>query len=140
MSCKRSLLYFALCISMADLAATALAQTDHTQTWAQDVAFMEQMTPSEAATQQATLLQIRAEVALWLSAHPSTGIHLSALPTLPLGADQAAAQLQELRKVIAVIAQQDPSHPFHLGLTEVEVSATLSPLSPTAESITQEEM
>ena len=140
MSCKRSLLYFALCASMAGLAATTLAQTNHPQTWAQDIAIMEKMTPSEAATQQATLLQIRAEVALWLSAHPSTSIHLSALPTLPLGADQAAAQLQELRKVIAVIAQQDPSHPFHLGLTEVEVSATLSPLSPTAESITQEEM
>lgn len=140
MSCKRSLLYFALCASMAGLTATAFAQTSHTQTWAQDIAFMEKMAPSEAAAQQSTILQIRSEVSLWLSVHPSSDIHLSAQPKLPLDAGQAAAQLQELRKVVAVIAQQDSSHPFHLGVTEVEVSTTLSPLSPTAESITQAEM
>lgn len=140
MSFKRHLLYFCLCAWMAVCTLTAFSQTEHPQTWAQDIAFMEKLTPSEAAAQQGSILQIRAEVESWLEAHPNSGIQLSPPSSLPMGGDQAGAQLQELRKVVTEIIQQDPSHPFHLGVTEVEVSAALSPLSPTTESITQEEI
>jgi iron complex outermembrane receptor protein len=140
MSFKRHLLYFGLCTWMVVFTFTAFSQTEHPQTWAQDIAFMEKLTPSEAAAQQGSILQIRAEVKSWLESHPNCGIQLSPQPSLPMEGDQATTQLQELHKVIAAIIQLDPSHPFHLGVTEVEVSAELSPLSPTTESITQEEI
>jgi len=140
MSCKRYLPHFAMCAWAAVWAVTASAQANHPQTWAQDIALMETMTPSEAAAQQSTILQVRAEIELWIQANPNTGIHLSPLPPLPLGSAQAAAQLEELHKVVGAIIQHDPDHPFHLGVTEVEVSAALSAISPTAVSITQEEI
>jgi iron complex outermembrane receptor protein len=140
MSCIKHLLYFGLCAAIAASSAVAFAQTGHPQTWAQDIAYMESLPPAETAAQQSTILQIRAEVELWIKAHSSSGIQLSALPSPPLTAEQATAQLAELQKAVTAIIQQDPSHPFHLGVTEVEVSSALSPLSPTAESITQLEM
>jgi iron complex outermembrane receptor protein len=140
MSRKKYLLCFGLCVSMLTLAAIAFAQTQQPQTWAQDIAFMEKMAPSEVAAQQSTILQIHGQVKLWIEAHPNRGIQLSALPSQPMDAIQLAAELKELQNVIAAIMQQDPSHPFHLGVTEVEVSAALSAISPTSVSITQEEI
>jgi iron complex outermembrane receptor protein len=140
MTCIKHLFHFGLCAAMAASATAAFAQTGHPQTWAQDIAYMESLPPAEAAAQQSTILQIRSEVELWIKTHPGSSIQLSPQPSLPLKAEQATAQLAELQKAIAVITQQDPSHPFHLGVTEVEVSSALSPLSPTAESITQLEM
>ena len=131
MSFKRDLLYFCLCAWMTVGAVEAFSQTKQPTTWAEDIAFMEKMTPTEVAAQQATILQIRVEVEAWITAHPGGTVSLSPLPTLPLGTGQASAQLLELRKAVAEILQQDPSHPFHLGVTEVEVSTALSPLSPT---------
>ncbi len=139
MSCNKYCILFVLCALAATSPLAAFAQTEH-QTWAQDLAFMESMKPSEAAAQQSTILRIRSEVEIWLKAHPDSKLQLVPLPPLPLGAEQAALQVQELQKVVAAIVERDPSHPFHLGVTEVEVSAELSPLSPTAESITQEDM
>ena len=140
MSCMKYLLHFSLCAAIAASAATAFAQTGHPQTWAQDIAYLESLPPAEAAAQQSAILQIRAEVELWIKAHPGASIRLSPLPSLPLKGEQAAAQLEELQKTVAAIVQLDPSHPFHLGVTEVEVSAGLSAISPTAESISQDEI
>jgi iron complex outermembrane receptor protein len=140
MSVNKYLLHFALCAGVAASAVTVFAQAEPPQTWAQDITYLEQLAPSEAAAQQNTILQIRTEVALWIAAHPKSGIQLSPLPSQTLNADQAVAQLAELQKAVTAIVAQDPSHPFHLGVTEVEVSATLSPLSPTADSINQGEI
>lgn len=140
MSCKRYAPFSALCILVLAGCLAVFAQTGQPQTWAQDLAFMSSMRPSEAASQQNTILRIRSEVELWLKAHPESKIELRPLPPLPLGAEQVSLQLLDLQKAVEAITEQDPSHPFHLGVTEVEVSAALSPLSPTAESITQSEI
>jgi iron complex outermembrane receptor protein len=143
MFCTKQLLSFGLCASMAATAATAFAQTEHPQTWAQDIAYLQQLTPADAAAQQGSILQIRSEVSLWITSHPGSKIQLAPLRALPLTAVQASAELGELQKVVAAIVEQDPSHPFHLGVTEVEVSAGLSGLSttsPTAVSLDQEEI
>jgi iron complex outermembrane receptor protein len=129
-----------LCILAAAFSLPAFAQTEHPQTWAQDLAFLKSMGSSQAAAQQGTILRIRFEVELWLKLHPDTKLQLPLLPSLPLGSEQAALHLMELQRVVETIVQLDPTRPFHLGVTEVEVSTALSPLSPTAESITQEDI
>jgi iron complex outermembrane receptor protein len=136
----RFLLHFCLCALAIASAVVASAQAEHPQTWTEDIAFMKKMTPTDAAAHQGNILQIRTEIEIWLKAHPDSDIQLSPLLPLPLKADQAAALLKELSKVVAAIVAQDPSHPFHLGVTEVEVSATLSAISPASESITQAEI
>src|SRR6266568_1710213 len=139
MSCKKYL-FLTLCILTAAFSLTAFAQTEHPQTWAQDLAFLKSMGPSQAAAQQGTFLRIRSEVELWLKLHPESTLQLPQLPSLPLGPEQAVVQLMELQRVVETIVQLDPTRPFHLGVTEVEVSTELSPLSPTAESIMQEDI
>jgi iron complex outermembrane recepter protein len=140
MSRMKRLLSFGLCASMIATAGMAFAQTQHPQTWAQDIAYMQNLTPSEAAAQQSTILQIRSEVELWLKAHPRNSIQLAPLPPQPLTAEQTADQIKELDRVIAEIIKRDPNHPFHLGTVQVNVTASASELSPITDIIDQTEM
>jgi iron complex outermembrane receptor protein len=140
MSCTKRLLSFGLCASMAVMAATAFAQTEHPQTWAQDIAYLQQLAPADAAAQQSSILDIRSNVALWITAHPDSKIRLSPLPALPLTADQAEAQAKELDQAVTEIIKANPNRPFHLGSVEVNVNAPVSDLSPMADSIDQTEM
>jgi iron complex outermembrane receptor protein len=125
---------------MAAMAVTAFAQTEHPQTWEQDIAYLQQLAPADAAAQQSTILQIRSDVALWITAHPNSKIQLAPLPALPLTADQAANQVNELDRVIAEIINLDPTHPFHLGTVNVNVTAAAAELAPITDSIDQTEM
>ena len=140
MSCKKYMFHLAVCALAASAAIASFGQVEHPQTWAQDIALMEQMSAQDVLAHQATVLQIRADVENWLALHPDSGLKLSAAPPQTMTADQASAQLAELKKIVQAIIATDPSHPFHLGVTEVEVSATLSALSPTEESVTQQEI
>jgi iron complex outermembrane receptor protein len=137
---NKRLLSFGLCASMAVTAATAFAQTEHPQTWEQDTAYLQQLAPADAAAQQSTILEIRSNVALWITAHPDSKIQLAPLPALPLTADQAEAEVKELDQVILEVIKLDPTHPFHLGTVQVNVTASVSQLSPLADSINDIEM
>jgi iron complex outermembrane receptor protein len=134
------LLLVAACAFPALFAAAAFGQAEHAQTWAQDIALLEQMTPAQAAAQQQTILQIRSDVTAWIAAHPGTSVKLAPAPQPPVTAGQAAAELKDLAVAVHSIQGVDPTHPFHLGMTEVVVSSTLSALSPTAQSIAQKEI
>lgn len=140
MSLMHYLRTFVILAPAAAVAVQVCAQTEHPQTWAQDIAILSQMTPTEATAHQARIAQIRREVAYWLANHPNTAIQLPPAPAEPMTTGQATAELSALRTAVEAIVAADPAHPFHLGMTEVEVSADLSPLSPTAESITQSEI
>lgn len=137
MSCKR---YVTLLSILLIPVIAAFGETQHPQTWAQDLAFLSDLTPAEAAAHRAEILRVRTEIELWLKAHPDSGITLPVLPAPPLSAEQAAAQIQALEHVLTAIVNSDSTHPFHLGVTEVEVSASVSSLSPTVESISQQDI
>jgi iron complex outermembrane recepter protein len=137
MSCKR----YAILFILASLAGLALnAQTQRPQTWAQDLALLDSLQPAQAAQHQDEILRVRDEVELWLKAHPESKLQLAPLPPLPLTAAQVTAVFEDLHRLVSAVIAKDSARPFHLGITEVEVSAAVSPLSPTAESITQQEM
>ncbi len=137
MSCKR---YYAIFVLVSLSGAALVAQTRDPQTWAGDLAVIEDLKPQEAAAHQAELASIRAELERWIEAHPDSGLALSPLPAAPLSAAQASAELDELHRLVSAVIGKDTAHPFHLGITEVEVSAAVSPLSPTAESITRQQI
>ncbi|MDR3764481.1 MAG: TonB-dependent receptor [Acidobacteriota bacterium] len=125
---------------MAAMTALAAGQSGSPVTWQGDVNFLQQLTPAEAAAKQTALLNIYEQVRLWLNAHPNSGIELAAAPKAPLSADQVQKEIADLDKALDAIIKADPAHPFHLGITEVQVSANLSSLSPMASSATQEDI
>lgn len=125
---------------VASLCVLALAQAGTPATWEEDLRLLQQMSPSEAVARQATVLKIHEQVRLWIGTHPKSGIELPAAPKAPLSAEQVQKEIADLNKALQAIVKADPSHPFHLGVTEVQVSATLSSLSPTADSLNQEEI
>jgi iron complex outermembrane receptor protein len=129
-----------VCALAASAAIASFGQVEQPQTWAQDIAMIEQMSAQDAMAHQATILQIRGDAENWIKAHPESKLQLAAAPAKPLTAETAAAEIKELNRVLNQIIAQDPDHPFHLGAVTVNVNATVSALSPMADTIDQTEM
>lgn len=123
----------AICI----FAVPAFSQTDRPLTWEQDLSYLEQLSPSEAMAQQGAIRHIRKSVEDWLKLHPESGVRLLAQAEAPTSSEQVMKEVQALHKAVEEIVKTDPAHPFHLGQTEVSVAATVSALSPVADSIDQ---
>jgi iron complex outermembrane receptor protein len=122
------------------LAVAAPGQADRPATWSQDLDYLKGLSPADAVSQQDAIVRIRTEVESWLKAHPESKISLAAAPTRPWNQAQTAAQIHLLHDAVASIMQEDPSHPFHLGAVQVNVTASVSELSPLSDSIDQTEM
>lgn len=135
MSRKRCIPALALAWAMA-LSVSGVAQTSRPVTWSGDLEYLQKLTPSEATVQQGSVDTIRHEVERWLALHPNQQVKLSAAPERPWTAAQTQAQIKELSQAVTILAA-DEAHPFHLGQTEVDVQAVLSPLSPMAASVDQ---
>ena len=116
-----------LILSAALLApAAVLAQAGQPQTWAEDTAYLQQLSPAQAVAQPATLKQIRSDASLWIAAHPASDLTLAAAPAEPLTTDTAAVEIKELDRVVTAIVAKDPTHPFHLGSVTVNVTAPVT--------------
>jgi iron complex outermembrane receptor protein len=139
MSPKQYYKMLMLCLILF-IAQFGVAQQQHPQTWAEDLDYLQSLTPSEAVAQQGAIDSVRIEVTHWLQAHPASKITLDPAPARPWSAEQTGRQIVLLRQVVSEIVSQNPGRPFHLGETEVQVSATVSPLSPMATSIGQADM
>lgn len=135
---KKYIPAFALGLAVA-LSVPSVAQTSRPITWSQDLAFLQKLTPAEAAVQQETVDSIHHEVERWLALHPNKQVKLSAVPSRPWTEAQTEAQIEELSAAVTILAA-DEAHPFHLGQTEVVVSAAVSPLSPNAVSVSQDQL
>ena len=120
--------------------AAVLAQAGQPQTWQEDTAYLQQLSPAQAAAQPATLKQIRSDATLWISAHPQSDLKLAAAPAEPLTTDTAAVEIKELDRVVTAIVAKDPTHPFHLGSVTVNVTAPLTQISTVSDGITQTEL
>jgi iron complex outermembrane receptor protein len=140
MSFKGHLLYFGLCAWMATSTPTAFSQTEHPQTWAQDLVLLKKLSTAKAAAGQSILDQIRDQVERWIAAHPGTALRIADAPAQPLTANSAAAEIKELNRVITAIVARDPDHPFHLGAVTVNVTAPAEAISPMSDTIGQREI
>lgn len=140
MSFKQYAASFVLCVLVFASALASFAQTERPLTWQQDLNYLSNASSANPAEVRATLADIRAEVENWLKLHPDSKIVLpSALPQTA-NAEQTRNQIQLLQQAVTGILQQDPGRPFHLGSAEVNVTASVSALSPIADSIDQTEM
>ena len=129
-----------LCLLFVALSAPVIAQAERPLTWQQDLNYLANAASVEPAELSRTLTTIRIEVEAWLKLHPDARINLPPALFEGASAEQLHSQARALQQVVENIVKQDPNRPFHLGVAEVNVNATVSELSPIADSIDQAEM
>ncbi len=122
------------------LCTFAYPQAEQPLTWLQDLTALQNATSTGSPEQRATVMQVRADAENWIKLHPDSTIKLPAAPTELWSAEQTQNQIAILRETVEKILQQDPDHPFHLGVAEVNVSVSVSPLSPVVDTISQTEI
>jgi iron complex outermembrane receptor protein len=127
-------------VLIALLVIAAQGQADRPVTWEQDLNYLAGLAPADAVAQQDAIARVRTEVEGWLKLHPESKISLAAAPSRPWDQAQTLAQIHLLHDAVASIMQADPSHPFHLGAVQVNVTASVSELSTLSDSIDQTEM
>ena len=119
------------------LAASWLhAQVQQPLTWQQDLAYLETAS-GDTAGQLNSLEFIRSQVESWLKVHPDAKVKLEAAPAKPWNAEQTRAEVGTLTRAVEAILAASPAQPFHLGVANVDVSATVPAISPLADSIDQ---
>ncbi len=143
MSCitlTRRIILSAIVVLFLGLASgKLLAQTEKPLTWLDDLTFRNNASV-ESDEQRDTVVRIRTEVEAWLKFHPGTSVTLPEAPAQPWTPEQTHAQISALRETVAAIMKQSPARPFHLGVTQINVSESLPVLSPVASSISQADL
>lgn len=140
MSCKKYSILIVLVILVVAGSITMSAQIERPLTWQEDLAYLANASSVAPSDARATLNNIRAEVENWLKLHPDSKIKLPPPLAQTASAEQTRDQIKKLRETVTSILRQDPNRPFHLGSTEVNVTARTSQLSPIADSIDQTEI
>src|SRR5258708_5947486 len=116
------------------LASPAWAQADRTRLWLQRLARLgDTAAPPEARGSE--LAMLRQQIADWSALNPDLSVDVPPAPPMPWTADKVEQQVAALRQAIALIAQKDPSQPFYLGVTTVNVTAPVATLSPLSGSL-----
>jgi iron complex outermembrane receptor protein len=115
-------------------------QSKQLLTWRDDLAYVQTTPADEIQDQRDSVAHIRAGMELWLRLHPKSKIQIPPSPAQPWSAEQTLAQVAVLREAIDGILKEDPTQSFELGVTEISVTAEVSPLSPVVDSIDHNEM
>lgn len=110
-------------------------QSKQVLTWRETLAYIQTLPSAELEAQRDAVSQIRTSVEFWLRLHPATRIQLAAAPPQPWNSDQVQKQVGLLREAVDLIIKEDPGQSFELGVTEISVSAEVSPLSPITDGI-----
>ena len=73
---------------------------------------------------------IRKQLEEWIALHPGSLVDLSPAPQQPWTEEQLRAQIAVLKQAVQTLLKNDPNHPFDLGVTVVNVTASAAALSP----------
>ena len=133
----RFLILWFILVSLLSLQCTAplFGQAKQLLTWQQDLNYLQNFPDSDLEGQKDLVAQIRTGLEFWLQLHPRSTVELPAAPSGILSAEQVREEIALLQDSIQELLKQDSMRPFELGVTEISVSAELSPLSPIADNI-----
>ncbi len=121
-------------------AVLSKAQVQRPLMWLDDLIALQAGPAAELGEQQDLIAGIQAGVENWLKLHPDSKVNLDAAPARPWSRDQAASQVATLRAAVEQILKEDPDAAFKMGVTTVNVTASISPLSPVADTIDYSEI
>ena len=129
---------YAICaVLLLTLARFCPAQADRPLEWLRQLSAINASGGPESVQ---VIARIRKEIVDWIALHPGTKAALSQVPQEgPANAD-VAAQIAELKLAVLALLSDDPNHPFHLGLTVVNVTDSAAALSPISDTIDQMEI
>jgi TonB-dependent receptor-like protein len=115
---------------------TSYAQADRAPGWLGELSVLDTVVSAGSIEQrQAQVAAIRKEVGAWMAVNPGSAVDLPPAPELPWNEDQLQDQIVVLRKTIEHLLLNDPSQPFYLGVTTVNVSAPGAALSPVSDTM-----
>ena len=109
------------------------AQSERPIQWREELSVLRDNSPDPAR-----VAAIRADVVNWFNLHPSVTNPLEPAPPEPWSVEQANTQIQQLADAVSGILQIEEA--FDLGVTRVNVTAAVSPLSPVADGMNQTEI
>lgn len=113
------------------------AQSRHLNGWHAELAYLQSAALEEQCTR---ITHILTEIGFWIRLHPQSTVELPPVPPQPWTAEQTRSLIAALRETVAALSRQDNGRPFELGVTEVSVTAEISPLSPVAATIHHSEI
>jgi hypothetical protein len=138
-----------LTISSRILATTALvlvvahpadAQADRAHQWLAALTVLNSATPSGSLEErEAQVGAIRNQVIEWIALNPTSTVALPRLLDQPWSEAQFRDQIAVLTDTIERLLKEDPSQPFYLGITSVNVTAPGAALSPVSDHLDQVE-
>jgi len=115
-------------------------QTKQLLTYRASLDAIQKLPAGELEDQKDTVAQIRTGVEFWLRLHPNTALKLDAAPPQPWNSEQILKEAKILRELVDAIIKEDRVQSFELGVTEVSVTAEVSPISPITDSIDRTEI
>jgi iron complex outermembrane receptor protein len=118
------------------LAPVCFAQADRPLEWLQQL----NASSSSGDESVAAVRRIRQQVRDWIAVHPGSSVSMPEAPAPPWTEVETKTQIEELKRAIVTLLQSDPSHPFQLGLTVVNVTDSAIALSPVFDSMDQTEI
>src|SRR5215471_1415947 len=116
------------------------AQVDKPLAWLRDLNALRNERSASLEYRQAEVTTIRKEVDQWTTLHSRKSLDLPSAPEGAWTGEQLNEQIGLLRVTVENIVRDDPSHPFYLGTTVVNVTAAAASLSPVSNSIDQTEI
>src|SRR5215471_17094075 len=116
------------------------AQVDKPLAWLRDLNALRNERSASLEYRQVEVTTIRKEVDAWTILHSGKSLDLPSAPEGPWTGEQLNEQIGLLRMKVENIVRDDPSHPFYLGTTVVNVTASAAALSPVSDSIDQTEV
>lgn len=121
----------AILLAFVIVCAPCYAQIEKPLGWLRDL---------NAGPSQAEVTTIRKEFEEWTALHTGKPIELPPAPETPWTSEQLSQQIDSLKTVVETLVRDDPSHPFYLGTTVVNVTTSASALSPVSDSISRMEV
>jgi len=108
--------------------------------WLRDLAALQNEASSSVEYRRAEVATIRKEIEEWTALHSGKPIDLRPAPEASWTGEQLREQIDDLTLIVENLIRDDPSHPFYLGTTVVNVTASAAALSPVSDSIDQTEV
>jgi iron complex outermembrane receptor protein len=131
--------FFAIFLALLSVSAPCYGQVEKPVGWLRDLTALRNDASASLEHRQAEITTIRREVEKWTALHSGKAI-LTPAPEGNWTEEEMREELDLLRMAVENLVRDDPSHPFYLGTTVVNVSTSAASLSPVSDSIDQTEI
>ena len=132
-------LAFAVLLAFVIVVWPCFGQVEKPLGWLRDLSALQNETGS-TQYRQAEVETMRKEIEEWTAIRSGKPSDLSSAPEGSWTEEQLNEQIGFLKTTVENLIRDDPSHPFYLGTTVVNVTASAAALSPVSDSIDQTDL